>query len=95
MTIAEFECYKRTIQNLFDILLQCNAGYKEDALEWQIPLDASTDGAYGHLRQAIISLAGESLYGHWLSTSEIDWRLSNRTGIRKTDFLMGFQKVSQ
>ena len=72
--------YVETIRNLFAILADCNtADCDEQRQSWQVAGDSSQrHGAYGHVRAAIVALAGESIVAHWADSGEIDITLADR-----------------
>jgi hypothetical protein len=71
--------YRETLNALFWVLETCNAADSSGAQPWQIPEDAnSRGGAYGHVRNAIVALAGEEIVAKWAETGGIDWNLVNR-----------------
>lgn len=72
--------YVETIRSLFAILADCNASdCVEQRQPWQRADDASQRcGAYGHIRAAIIALAGETIVEDWAECGEVDITLANR-----------------
>ena len=72
--------YAETLNNLFAMLAQANLADSDDnARPWQRPIDASQRaGCYGHIRAAIVAIAGEHIVEHWDSTNEVDHSLANR-----------------
>ena len=71
--------YQDTIRTLFRQLAQANQADSNNAEAWQQPDDANQqDGLYGHLRSAIIAIAGEAIVEHWAKTNEVDLTLANR-----------------
>jgi hypothetical protein len=69
--------YQETIRSLFEILHQCNAADGPNAADWQHPTDARR--AYGHIRNAIESLAGEDVIDHCANSGELVHTLCDRT----------------
>ena len=72
--------YRTTIETLFGLLSQANAGdCVECREEWQRADDASQrSGLYGHLRNAIVAIAGEEIVEYWAETNELIFALANR-----------------
>jgi hypothetical protein len=74
--------YHQMITHLFAMLTLLNTADSDDnAVEWLQPVDASQRlGAFGDLAAALVQLAGDEIYEHWCSTSEVDLTLANRNG---------------
>jgi hypothetical protein len=73
--------YEQTIKNLFELLATANLADSDsdDRQSWQNPDDASQRiGYYGHLRSAIVAIAGEEIVEDWANTGEVDMSLANR-----------------
>lgn len=77
-TKTETLSYSTQIKSLFAILDCCNLANSDNKQGWQKPGDAYDGGAFGKVRDALIELAGVSIYEHWLDTGEIDMQLANR-----------------
>lgn len=72
--------YRETLDCLFSMLAQANLADSDDSsLAWQATTDASQRvGYYGHLRNAIVAIAGEAIVEHWVATNEVDYALACR-----------------
>jgi hypothetical protein len=72
--------YQKTLQNLFNLLHQANLADSDsdDRQEWQMQWDSCQSDYFGHLADAIVSIAGRPIFDHWCETSEIDFSLSSR-----------------
>ena len=60
------------VRALFDILQQLNKADHETAEPWQMPSDARSSSAFGHVWKAISTIAGAEVLEHWNTTGEID-----------------------
>lgn len=73
------EHYRQTIHTLFDLLAQANKGDSEYRKDWQNANDPyQGDAYYGHLRRAIIAIAGLPIQEHWADYNEINFDLADR-----------------
>lgn len=71
--------YVETIHSLFAILHDCNMGDTDQRQPWQIAGDCiQRGGAYGHVRNAIVALAGEAIVEDWAHTGSVDITLADR-----------------
>ena len=71
--------YVETIHSLFAILHDCNMGDTDERQPWQIAGDCiQRGGAYGHVRNAIVALAGEAIVEDWAHTGSVDITLADR-----------------
>jgi len=76
--VASDVAYKADIEMLVLLMERMNAADSEQALLYQRPEDASTRGAYGHLRQALILLAGREFVEVLSQDGEVHIFLANR-----------------
>ena len=74
--------YHLTITNLFDMLSQANLADTEFKAWWQTLSDADGHGYYGHIRKAIVEIAGEKIVRHWEDTNEVCLDLASRNSWR-------------
>lgn len=71
--------YVNTLSCLFAILQDCNASDTDERQPWQDAKDCrQRGGAYGHVREAIVALAGETIVEHWAETGDFDLTLADR-----------------
>ena len=71
--------YESTINALFAQLATANAADSDNSQRWQRADDANQRaGFYGHLRAAIVAIAGEAIVEYWAATNEVDLKLANR-----------------
>lgn len=71
--------YVETIHSLFAILSDCNMSDTDDRQPWQTVQDCrQRGGAYGHVREAIVALAGEAIVEDWAHTGSVDITLADR-----------------
>jgi hypothetical protein len=73
--------YHVTIETLFFLIGKANLADSSVKEDWQESTDASSQSYFGHLGNAIVSIAGQEIFDHWCETSEIDFDLANRSGI--------------
>lgn len=73
--------YHQMITHMFAMLTLLNTADSDERADWLQPVDASQrHGAFGDLAAALVQLAGDEIYEHWCSTSEVDLSLANRNG---------------
>lgn len=71
--------YHRTICSLFETLEALNTADSSAPVSWTRKQDScQATGAYGHISDAIISLAGIKIVEHWVETGEVDLTLADR-----------------
>lgn len=71
--------YAKTIKTLFNLLELAKKADTYLSEEWQRNEDASQNGFYGHIANALKSIEGEVMYKNWLETNQIpDWVENDR-----------------
>ena len=71
--------YEAAIRSLFALLATANFADSDEKQPWQKSQDSSEHyGLYGHVRAAIISIAGEMIVRHWEQTNELFIELADR-----------------
>jgi hypothetical protein len=75
------EEYEKVIRELFAMLAVANRADSDDHAnkEWQLEVDASQrHGFFGHIANAIVSIAGQRIFDYWAETAELDITLASR-----------------
>ena len=71
-----------TVRALFDVLMQLN---KVDTREpWQMPSDATSSSAFGHVWKAIDTIAGPEFLECWNETGDLDPELIRHEVVEHT-----------
>jgi len=68
--------YRANILSLFRLLSEVDKADREP-LQWHH--DDDQLGYYGHIRAALISIAGSAIVDHWDETGEIEYLLADRS----------------
>lgn len=73
------QSYHARIESLFALLVEANTADCVEAREgWQRHQDAEQRNYFGHIANAIKAIAGDSIYDHWVESSEVNLQLANR-----------------
>jgi hypothetical protein len=71
--------YETAIRSLFDLLATANFADSDEKQPWQTGRDAMQQGGfYGHIRAAIIEVAGLEIVRNWEQFNELELSLANR-----------------
>ena len=72
--------YNTTIRTLFEMLSDANMGDDVETRQWWQDSDDASErcGSFGHLRKALIAIAGEPIFYHWCETGEVETVLADR-----------------
>ena len=71
--------YQTHILNLFDIAVDCNAADSNQPADWTVTNDAFSTSTFGAIKTAIVQLAGEAIFNHWIETNNVDLDLAEHS----------------